>query len=96
MTILVQFTLSHVSENTANIIQFFNDILPDTRTFDGNISADLYRKDQADNALNLYEQWTSPAHFEKYINWRKQIGDFDRLGAMLTDAPVITVMSKEA
>ncbi|MGF1789408.1 antibiotic biosynthesis monooxygenase [Photobacterium profundum] len=95
MTILVQFTLRHTSENTAEIIRFFNEILPDTRTFDGNISAELYKKDRVDNALNLFEQWESPAHFDKYIDWRKSIGDFDRLGAMLTDAPVITVMSKE-
>ncbi|WP_368085390.1 putative quinol monooxygenase [Vibrio splendidus] len=94
MTILVQFTLSHTEDKTAEIGAFFNEILPDTRTFNGNLSAELYQKDLAENALVLCEEWESTAHFNEYIAWRKDIGDFDRLGAMLTDMPIITVMSK--
>ncbi len=51
MTILVQFTLSHPEDKTAEIVEFFNEILPDTRTFNGNLSAELYQKDLAENAL---------------------------------------------
>lgn len=96
MTILVKFTFKHTAENTTKITQFFNEILPDTRTFDGNVSAQLYKNDQAENALVLLEVWENPACFENYISWRKEIGDFDRLGSMLTDTPAITMMSEEA
>lgn len=44
MTILVQFTLSHTEDKTAEIVEFFNEILPDTCTFNGNLSAELYQK----------------------------------------------------
>ncbi len=44
MTILVQFTLSHTENKTAEIGEFFNEILPDTRTFNGNLSAELIKK----------------------------------------------------
>ncbi|WP_083717795.1 putative quinol monooxygenase [Vibrio lentus] len=94
MTILVQFTLSHTEDKTAEIVEFFNEILPDTCTFNGNLSAELYQKDLSENSLALFEEWESTAHFNEYIAWRKNIGDFDRLGAMLTDMPAITVMSK--
>lgn len=96
MTILVQFTLNHTAENTDKIIRFFAEILPDTRTFAGNISAELFKQEQDGDALNLFEKWESAAHFEKYIEWRKSIGDFDRLGSMLTDTPMITIMDKQA
>lgn len=52
------------------------------------------KKDLSENSLVLFEEWESTAHFNEYIAWRKNIGDFDRLGAMLTDMPAITVMSK--
>ncbi|MBY7729259.1 antibiotic biosynthesis monooxygenase [Vibrio splendidus] len=94
MTILVQFTLSHTEEKAAEIVEFFNEILPDTRTFNGNLSAELYQKDLSENSLVLFEQWEDTAYFDEYIAWRKNIGDFDRLGTMLTDMPTITVMSK--
>lgn len=94
MTILVQFTLSHTEDHTVEIVEFFNEILPDTRTFNGNLSAELYQKDLPENSLVLCEEWESKSHFNEYIAWRKDIGDFARLGAMLTDAPTITVMSK--
>jgi len=95
MSILVQFQLSHAPENNQVIKDFFTEILPDTRSFEGNISAHLFQNGQIDNALVLYEEWVSDAHFAKYIAWRKEIGDFDRLGAMLSQEPRISILSKE-
>ncbi|MBZ6068512.1 putative quinol monooxygenase [Aeromonas schubertii] len=94
MTILVTFELSHTEEQTPQIKDFFCEILPDTRSFEGNLSAQLFEKPQGGNALVLQEEWRSPAHFDKYIEWRKAIGDFDRLGSLLTQAPQISQLSK--
>lgn len=95
MSILVQFKLSHSPENTQAIKDFFTEILPDTRTFEGNVSAHLYEKIQGQHELVLFEEWQTPQHFDKYIAWRKEIGDFDHLGTMLTDAPNISMLAKE-
>ncbi|EGA70740.1 hypothetical protein VISI1226_01405 [Vibrio sinaloensis DSM 21326] len=95
MSILVQFKLSHSLENTSVIKDFFTEILPDTLKFEGNLSANLYEQIQGDRQLVLLEEWLSPQHFEKYIAWRKDIGDFDQLGTMLTEAPEISILSKE-
>ncbi|EEX33491.1 MULTISPECIES: antibiotic biosynthesis monooxygenase family protein [Vibrio] len=95
MSILVQFKLSHSSENTQVIKDFFTEILPDTRTFEGNISAHLFEKVQGQHELVLLEEWQTPQHFDKYIAWRKEIGDFDQLGTMLSEAPKIVMLSKE-
>ncbi|MDC5704987.1 antibiotic biosynthesis monooxygenase [Vibrio europaeus] len=95
MSILVQFQFNYAYENSQLIKDFFTEILPDTRTFDGNISAHLFQNSQVDKALVLYEEWQSEAHFKKYIGWRKEIGDFDRLGALLAQEPNISILSKE-
>ncbi|MCG9595776.1 antibiotic biosynthesis monooxygenase [Vibrio sp. Isolate25] len=95
MSILVQFKLNHSLKNTQSIKDFFTAILPDTRTFAGNLSAHLYEKVQGQHELVLLEEWQTPQHFDKYISWRKEIGDFDQLGTMLTDTPTISMLSKE-
>ncbi|KLN63558.1 MULTISPECIES: putative quinol monooxygenase [Vibrio] len=95
MSILVQFQLNHAPENNQLVKDFFTEILPDTRSFEGNISAHLFQNSQVDKTLVLFEEWQSEMHFKKYISWRKEIGDFDRLGALLSQEPNISILSKE-
>ncbi|MBU6950659.1 antibiotic biosynthesis monooxygenase family protein [Hahella sp. HN01] len=95
MAILVQFELRPADGNARKVKDFFAEILPATRTFAGNLSTHLYEKDQTQTTLILLEEWTHPERFDAYILWRKDIGDFGRLNAMLTESPAITMLTRE-
>ncbi len=64
-------------------------ILPDTRSFDGCLNVKVI--ENQDNPLNilLFEDWVSREHQEKYLQWRAETGALEALGNMLTQPPSI-------
>jgi quinol monooxygenase YgiN len=61
----------------------FVEILPDTRSFDGNISIYITRNQDDPAKLVIIELWETRGHYEKYLEWRTQRGDMDMLGEMM-------------
>ena len=63
--------------------------LPDTRSYAGCQGIDVY--DNLDDKGNMvaYERWDSPAHYQKYLAWRTETGELDKLGAYLAGPPSI-------
>lgn len=91
MSIMVKFELNVQDTKVEEIKQFFERILPDTRDFTGNEGAKLSRSLEDKTELVLIEYWKTKENFDKYLNWRKEIGDFDTLGSMLAVEPNIQV-----
>jgi len=70
-------------------LQLVETILPDTRNKDGCQSVEVTTNlDDSDN-LVLVERWATRQHYEKYIAWRQQRGDLDKLAGALAGPPSI-------
>ena len=67
----------------------FKEMFPDTRSYDGCI--DIYATQDQDNPTTMIavEQWETRQHYEKYLAWRTERGDLDKLGAMFSAEPSI-------
>ncbi len=64
-------------------------ILPDTRSYDGNIGINVIRNLDDQDVLVLVEEWESKAHYEKYLAWRTETGVMDTLMEMVAEPPSI-------
>lgn len=89
MSILMKFELTVKAQYKQEIRQFFANILPGTRDFEGCEGACLASNEQDGSQLLLIEYWRSEEDFDKYLHWRSDIGDFDRLTGMLLCEPDI-------
>lgn len=72
-----------------DVLAKLKDILPDTRSYDGCISLDVYQEQDDSDTLVMVEQWESKSHYEKYLNWRIETGVFAKLAEALEGAPNI-------
>ncbi len=61
----------------------FVEILPDTRSFEGCIY--IYVTQDLDDPAKIVfvELWESRSHYEKYLEWRTQRGDMDKMAEMM-------------
>jgi len=71
------------------LVALFKNILPDTRSYDGCISVDVYRNQDEPEVITLVEQWEARPKYETYLGWRQESGALDALGAMLAAPPSI-------
>ena len=67
----------------------FKEMLPDTRAYDGCI--DIYATQDQDNPTTIIaiEKWETRQHYEKYLAWRTERGDFGNVIEMCTEPPNI-------
>lgn len=86
MKIMVKFELKAQRDKLEEINTFFKNILPDTRTYEGCEGVFLSSSEEDKNEFVLIEYWQSEIHFDKYLNWRKETGDFDTLGSLLSES----------
>ena len=56
------------------LVEKLKEILPDTRSYDGNQSVDVYQQADDPDTLIIHSQWDSKGHWEKYMAWREETG----------------------
>ena len=64
-------------------------ILPDTRSYDGCISLNVYQNQDDSDVMVLVENFETKAHYEKYLAWREETGVLQQLGDALEGPPSI-------
>jgi quinol monooxygenase YgiN len=69
------------------LLSFFKKILPATRNFPGNKGAEASRL--SENQFIIIAYWELESHLGKYLDWRKESGDFSILLSFLVQAPKI-------
>jgi len=70
-------------------IRFLAELLPETRTFPGCISIDIYQNDNNPEEFTFYGNWESIAHYERYLTMRAEQGVMDAMNSMLQTPPDI-------
>lgn len=71
------------------LISKFSEILPDTRSYDGNIGIEMVQNQDDTNALVLIEQWDTRGQYEKYLAWRQESGTLAEIVELLDGPPNI-------
>ncbi len=56
------------------VINYFKEVLADTRAFDGNIEVNVYEVEEDDSIVRLISKWESREHYAKYREFRASLG----------------------
>jgi len=64
-----------------------DEILPVTRKYDGCQTLVMTQNQDDAKHFVLVETWTSRGHYDRYLAWRKERGDLDRILPMLSEPP---------
>ena len=70
------------------------EILPDTRSYDGCHSADVYQKNDDPDTCIIQTLWDSQGHYEKYLGWREETGVLAAFAEALEAPPSIRYFNK--
>lgn len=66
---------------------FLKEILPDTRSFEGNQGLDVYFDIEEKDVMVLVEKWQSSEHYHKYHEWRVSTGTLDKFRTFFVGKP---------
>ncbi len=94
MSVLVLLEVQVKPEEISNMKAYMEEIIPDTRAYEGCQRIDVYFDTGDTASMVAVEYWDSRAHYEKYHLWRKETGVLDRIGAMLTGSPSIRYFNR--
>ena len=94
MSVMVLVDTQIKSEEISNMKSILDEILPDTRAYDGCQSLDVYFNMDDTGNMVMVECWDSRAHYEKYLNWRTETGVMEKVIAMLAEPPSIRYFDK--
>jgi len=83
MSCIVLLEIQVTPESVSEMKELLKRMLPDTRSFAGCITLDLYGNLEDSGNLVFHERWDSRAHYERYLAWRGQTGDAAQLESML-------------
>ncbi len=76
------------------LMETLRDVLPDTRSYEGNQSVDVYQKVDDPETCIIHSQWDSQGHWEKYIAWREETGVLASFVEELEGPPTIRFFNK--
>ncbi|MCB1668331.1 MAG: putative quinol monooxygenase [Porticoccaceae bacterium] len=68
---------------------FFREILPATRLYEGYISLDVLQNLDDPTELVISECWESREAYQQYFNWRAETGVFEKLASMIEGVPKV-------
>lgn len=80
MSVTVMLEVNVKPENANDMKSFLRDELHDTRGFDGCNGVNIHSNQEQPNNLVFVSNWDSREQYEKYLAWRKERGDLEKLG----------------
>lgn len=87
--IMMNFELK--ASELATFIGLLKNHLPDARTFDGCLAAQVIEDQDNKSNIVILESWDTRTQFEKYIAWRTQTGVLAQLVACCATDPTMRV-----
>jgi len=73
------------AETREEFITALNEILVDTRAYDGCMGVTVWTNEEEDDAVWLYEEWATREHQAAYLKWRGDTGNTAHLGPFIRD-----------
>ncbi len=87
MSVLVLVEFNVKPENVNDLMNFMREDLHVTRGFDGCNGLTLHRNQDDSNNMVFTEDWDSRQHYEKYLAWRTERGDLQKLLGWIVGEP---------
>ena len=94
MSILVLLEGQVKSDKIAALKSYMAQIMPGTRSYDGCQGIDAYFNMDDSVDMVTVEKWESRSHYEKYQQWRKETGVFDKAVSMLSGPPNVRYLER--
>ena len=89
MSVLVTLSLKVKPENVGDLKNWLRDELHHTRAFDGCGGITIHSDQDDPNHFVFVENWDSRQHHEKYVSWRGERGDMEKLMGWLAGEPAM-------
>ena len=89
MSVIITLEVTAKAGQEDTLRTLFNDTLPDTRKFEGCISVEAHSENSHPENIFLFEEWASNSAYEKYLAWRGERGDLEKLMDLTQGEPVI-------
>ena len=87
MSVIVTVSLDVKEDSVDELKEFFREILPDTRAFEGCEEVQLYESKESQTKMVIHAKWTSEEAQKKYMEWRMENGLLEKLMPMLSGHP---------
>ena len=87
MSVIVIVNMSAKQESLEELKKYFKKVLPDTRKYDGCQGVQFCQSRESPTKFIIHAKWESEEAQKKYIAWRVETGEFDKLNPMLTEPP---------
>ena len=84
MAVMVTLEFSVVLGRTEEFKLLLQELLPDTRSYEGCLQVDVYQGHDNPEIIYLVENWESKVHQQKYQAWRDESGIAEVVGPFLT------------
>ena len=89
MSVLVTLDFNVKPGNVGDIKEWLRGELHHTRGFDGCNGLTIHSDQDDPNHLVFVENWDSRQHYEKYLAWRTERGDLEKLVGWIAGEPNI-------
>ncbi|MCH9659264.1 antibiotic biosynthesis monooxygenase [archaeon] len=87
MCIIVLVNFDVKKESVDELKKYFKEILPDTRSFEGCQGVQLYESKESPTKFIIHSKWASEDAQKKYMSWRIDTGELEKLMPMLSEHP---------
>jgi len=87
MSIVVLFQMCTKKESLEELIKYLKEIIVETRSYEGCQGVHLYQNKETPTKLTIHAKWVSEEAQKKYIAWRMETGELDKLTPMLSEPP---------
>jgi len=94
MSILVIADLNLKPERLEDFTVFMENYLPHTRGYDGCNELTIHKNQDDPTNLVIVEDWDSRQIYEKYLVWRTERGDMEKLEPFFVGEPTIRYYDK--
>jgi len=94
MSVLVLLEVSLKPENVKDFTDFMKNEVHHTRGFDGCNEVTLHKNQDDPTDLVIVEDWDSRQQYEKYLAWRTERGDMEKLAPFFAGEPSIRYYDK--
>ena len=89
MAVTIMLELKTKPGSADDLKDFLRDELHHTRGFDGCNGVTIHTNQEDLNNFVFLSNWDSKAQYDKYLAWRGERGDMEKLGALMAGEPSV-------
>ena len=89
MSVTIILEIKAKAGTSSKILNILEEVLPDTRSYDGCLGLKTYQNQENPDIIVLVEEFENREKYSQYLSWRQDTGVFDSLAKKLDEPPSI-------